>query len=160
MTFKSIAVLLRMAGTGDSFEGSGRGSAEVPASNALGPPLELHQRLGLLLESDVEVDSRLAWHILTSNGLYALLPQEERLSMASSLNLSLTDELRAFVDQNSGDGTLYSTPSEFVRDIIRRHKLHEEVVDVHSAIIEGYQDAIAGRTVAFDGDLKGLLKKK
>ena len=42
--------------------------------------------------------------------------------MANSLNLSLTDELRAFIDQNSGEGTLYATPSEFVRDILRRHK--------------------------------------
>ena len=79
--------------------------------------------------------------------------------MANSLNLSLTDELRAFIDQNSGDGTLYATPSEFVRDILRRHKLQAEAAQVRDAIIEGYQDAIAGRTVAFQGDLKHLLKK-
>ncbi len=79
--------------------------------------------------------------------------------MANSLNLSLTDELRAFIDQNTGDGTLYSTPSEFVRDILRRHKLQLEAAQVRDAIIEGYQDAIAGRAVAFDGDLQRLLKK-
>ena len=39
--------------------------------------------------------------------------------MPIPFNLSLTDELRAFVDQNSGDGTLYATPSEFVRDVLR-----------------------------------------
>ncbi len=33
--------------------------------------------------------------------------------MSSTLNLSLTDELRALVNENSGDGTLYATPSEF-----------------------------------------------
>ena len=79
--------------------------------------------------------------------------------MANSLNLSLTDELRAFINQNSGDGTLYATPSEFVRDILRRHKLQQEAAQVRDAIIEGYQDALAGRTVAFDGDLKALMKK-
>ena len=79
--------------------------------------------------------------------------------MPNSLNLSLTDELRAFVDQNSGDGTLYATPSEFVRDLLRRYKLQEEAQHVRHAIIEGYQDAIAGRTVAFSGDLRALLKK-
>ncbi len=79
--------------------------------------------------------------------------------MPNSLNLSLTDELRAFIDENCGDGTLYATPSEFVRDIIRRHKLHQEASQVRDAIVEGYQDAIAGRSVVFDGDLKGLLKK-
>ena len=79
--------------------------------------------------------------------------------MANSLNLSLTDELRAFIDENCGDGTLYATPSEFVRDIIRRHKLQQEAGAVRDAIVEGYQDAIASRIVAFDGDLKGMLKK-
>ena len=29
--------------------------------------------------------------------------------MANTLNLSLTDELRAFIEQNCGDGTLYAT---------------------------------------------------
>ena len=38
--------------------------------------------------------------------------------MPSTLNLSLTDELRAFIDANCGDGTLYATPSEFVRDVL------------------------------------------
>jgi antitoxin ParD1/3/4 len=79
--------------------------------------------------------------------------------MASSLNLSLTDELRAFIDANCGDGTLYATPSEFVRDIIRRHKLQQEAGEVRDAIVEGYQDAIAGRIVPFVGDLKSMLKK-
>jgi len=39
--------------------------------------------------------------------------------MARSINLPLTDELLAFLDENSGDGTLFSTPSEFVRALIR-----------------------------------------
>ena len=79
--------------------------------------------------------------------------------MASSLNLSLTDELRAFVDQNSGDGTVYATPSEFVRDLLREKKNRKEAAAARDAILEGYQDAIAGRTVAFKGDLQDLLKK-
>ena len=79
--------------------------------------------------------------------------------MANSLNLSLTDELRAFIDQNCGDGTLYATPSEFVRDLLRQHPLQQEASEARDAIVEGYQDAIAGRTVVFNGDLKDLLKK-
>jgi antitoxin ParD1/3/4 len=78
--------------------------------------------------------------------------------MASTLNLSLTDELREFIDRNCGDGTLYATPSEFVRDLLRQKKLQLDAAAVRDAIIEGYQDAIAGRVVEFDGDLKSLLK--
>jgi len=79
--------------------------------------------------------------------------------MANTLNLSLTDELRAFVNENCGDGTLYATPSEFVRDLLRQRKMQGEAAKARDAIHEGYQDAIAGRTVKFDGDLRRLLKK-
>ena len=79
--------------------------------------------------------------------------------MSSSLNLSLTDELRSFVDTHSGDGTLYATPSEFVRDLLRQRKSQLEAQAVRNGILEGYRDAIAGRVVEFDGDLLGVLKK-
>ena len=69
--------------------------------------------------------------------------------MAKTLNLSLTDELRALVDQNCGDGTLYATPSEFVRDLLRQRKLQLESAATRDAIVAGYQDAVVGRTVTF-----------
>jgi antitoxin ParD1/3/4 len=40
--------------------------------------------------------------------------------MSSSLNVSLTDKLRRFVDTRASDQDVYSTPSEYVRDLIRR----------------------------------------
>lgn len=79
--------------------------------------------------------------------------------MSSTLNLSLTDELRAFVDQNSGDGTLYATPSEFVRDLLRERKQRLESAQIREAIIDGYRDATAGRTVEYQGNLRQLLRK-
>ena len=79
--------------------------------------------------------------------------------MSSTLNLSLTDELRAFVDQNSGDGTLFATPSEFVRDLLREKKQRLEAAQIREAIIEGYRDATAGRTVEYQGNLRQLLRK-
>ena len=79
--------------------------------------------------------------------------------MSSSINLSLTDELRAFVDANSGDGTLYATPSEFMRDLLRQQKSRQEAVAARDAVLEGYQDANYGRMHTFNGDLRCLLKK-
>jgi antitoxin ParD1/3/4 len=79
--------------------------------------------------------------------------------MGSSINLSLTDELRAFIDANSGDGTLYATPSEFVRDLLRQQKSRQEAAAARDSILAGYQDAIEGRTHLFKGDLRSLLKK-
>ncbi len=79
--------------------------------------------------------------------------------MSTTLNLSLTNELREFIDKNSGDGTLYATPSEFVRDLLREKKQRIEAAQIRDAIIEGYQDVIQGRTVPYTGDLRQLLKK-
>jgi antitoxin ParD1/3/4 len=79
--------------------------------------------------------------------------------MSSSINLSLTDELRAFVEANSGDGTLYATPSEFMRDLLRQQKSRQEAAAARDAILEGYQDAIDGRMNPFRDDLRSLLKK-
>jgi antitoxin ParD1/3/4 len=79
--------------------------------------------------------------------------------MSSSLNLTLTDELRAFIDRNCGDGTLYATPTEFMRDVLREKKQRLEAAALRAGLLEGYQDAIAGRTTTFSGKLKADMAK-
>jgi antitoxin ParD1/3/4 len=80
--------------------------------------------------------------------------------MASTLNLSLTDELREFIDENSGEGTLFATPSEFVRALLREKKERLEAARIRDAILEGYQDVLSGRTLEYQGNLRALLKKR
>jgi antitoxin ParD1/3/4 len=80
--------------------------------------------------------------------------------MASTLNLSLTDELREFIDENSGEGTLFATPSEFVRALLREKKERLEAARIRDAILEGYQDLVSGRTLEYQGNLRALLKKR
>ena len=77
--------------------------------------------------------------------------------MPVTLNLSLTDELRTFVDSNCGDGTPYSTPSEFLRSLIREKKERMDAAQLREGIIEGYQDAIAGRTITFNGNIRDAM---
>ncbi len=79
--------------------------------------------------------------------------------MARSINLSLTDELRAFLDDNSGDGTLFSTPSEFVRDLIREKKDRQDAAAIRHAVLEGYTDVREGRTQEYSGHLRAMLDK-
>jgi antitoxin ParD1/3/4 len=74
--------------------------------------------------------------------------------MSTTLNLALTDELRAFVDSNAGDGTLYSTPSEFVRAILREKKDALDAARIRDGIIRGYQDVIDGRSIPYSGSAK------
>ena len=67
--------------------------------------------------------------------------------MPTSINLSLTDELRNFVDRSSGDGTEYATPSEFLRDVLREKKRRMEAAAVRDGILEGFRDLTEGRFV-------------
>ncbi len=79
--------------------------------------------------------------------------------MSRSLNLSLTDELRSFIDENCGEGTLYATPSEFVRAVLREKKERAEAAAVRDAVLEGYRDLEQGRYIAYQGNLRELLRK-
>ncbi len=62
--------------------------------------------------------------------------------MASSMNLSLTDELRDFVDSRTGDASPYATPSEYLRDLIRRDMESQSVV---THVMRGLDDLVHGR---------------
>jgi len=62
--------------------------------------------------------------------------------MSSSLNVSLTDELREFVNSRTGDKGLYATPSEYLRDLIRRDIRSQETVN---HVMEGLNDLKRGR---------------
>lgn len=66
----------------------------------------------------------------------------ETLYMASSMNLSLTNELRDFVNGRTGDGGLYATPSEYLRDLIRRDMESQATV---AHIMSGLDDLAHGR---------------
>lgn len=57
--------------------------------------------------------------------------------MASSLNLSLTNELREYVDSRTGDSGVYATPSEYIRDLIR-HDM--EAVMTLNHVLAGLDD--------------------
>jgi antitoxin ParD1/3/4 len=76
----------------------------------------------------------------------------------SSLNIPLTEEMKQFITNQTGDGTMYATPSEYVRDLIRHEREKQEAANVRSAILEGYQDAISGNMTDFSGNLLEDIK--
>ena len=78
--------------------------------------------------------------------------------MAKTLRLSLTEELFAFIEGNSGEGTPFLTPAEFVRHLLREKHERLEAARIRDAILEGYGDALSGRTVEYRGDLRALLR--
>ncbi len=57
--------------------------------------------------------------------------------MPSSLNVSLTNELKEFVTSRTGDAGLYATPSEYIRDLIRGDMASQEIV---THVLSGLND--------------------
>jgi antitoxin ParD1/3/4 len=80
------------------------------------------------------------------------------MNKSHSLNIPLTDEMKQFIATQCGNGTLFSTPSEYVRDLIRHDRERQEASKLRASIIEGYQDVIHERTRKFSGDLRNDLK--
>jgi antitoxin ParD1/3/4 len=71
--------------------------------------------------------------------------------MPSSLHVSLPDALRAFVDSRTDGTSEYATPSEYIRDLIRRDMAaqHERNY-VMGELVKSMDDIAAGRLISGD----------
>lgn len=74
------------------------------------------------------------------------------------INARLTGALADFVARMVGKTGLYETPSEYVRDLIRRDMERRENPAEHESILAGYQDFSAGKTFASSGNFKSDMK--
>lgn len=74
--------------------------------------------------------------------------------MSERINARLSQPLADFVAQMVGEDGLYETPSEYVRDLIRRDMERREGQKMQDAILTGYRDLAAGRVLASTGDFK------
>ena len=74
--------------------------------------------------------------------------------MSERINARLTQPLAEFVDRMVGKAGLYETPSEYVRDLIRRDMERRDGQFVQDAILTGYRDLTAGRVFTSSGDFK------
>ncbi len=61
--------------------------------------------------------------------------------MASSLHVSLPDEMRTFVDKRTNGNHEYSTPSEYIRALIRHDmEKHLEKLYVYNELLKSIDD--------------------
>ncbi len=63
--------------------------------------------------------------------------------MVRRLNATLPDPLALHVGEMTGKGALYETPSEFIRDLVRRHMerhLERERGDVHALLARSLRE--------------------
>ena len=78
--------------------------------------------------------------------------------MPASFNLSLTDELKEFVETHSGDGTLFASSSEYIRALIREKKEREDAAKFRESVLAGLQDVIDGRTIEYKGSIEDVIR--
>lgn len=74
--------------------------------------------------------------------------------MSERINARLSQPLAEFVDRMVGEAGLYETPSEYIRDLIRRDMERRAGQCVQDAILSGYRDLAAGRIFASTGDFR------
>lgn len=73
--------------------------------------------------------------------------------LPTRINARLTGTLAAFVDRMTGTRGLYETPSEYIRDLIRRD-MERRSNPEQDAILEGYRDLTAGRIFSSSGNFE------
>ena len=74
--------------------------------------------------------------------------------MSERINARLSRPLAEFVGRMVGETGLYETPSEYVRDLIRRDMERRESQFMQDAILTGYRDLAAGRVFESSGNFK------
>lgn len=74
--------------------------------------------------------------------------------MSERINARLSQPLAEFVDRMVGEAGLYETPSEYVRDLIRRDMEQREGHLIQEAIVAGYRDLATGYAFESSGDFK------
>ncbi len=74
--------------------------------------------------------------------------------MSERINARLSRPLADFVGRMVGEAGLYETPSEYVRDLIRRDMERREGPIVQDAILSGYRDLDGGRVFASSGQFQ------
>ncbi len=63
--------------------------------------------------------------------------------MIKRLNTTLPDPLALYVGEITGKGSLYETPSEFIRDLVRRHmekSLEQDRGDIRSLLAQSLRE--------------------
>ncbi len=83
--------------------------------------------------------------------------------MTSSLHVSLPDEMRAYVDLRTNGKTRYSTPSEYVRDLIRRDmEIEQERKYVFGELLKSADEIARGELISseqLDAQLDTMISK-
>lgn len=71
------------------------------------------------------------------------MKEDRENKMVKRLNATLPDPLALYVGEMTGKGALYETPSEFIRDLVRRHMekhLERERSDIQALLAQSLRE--------------------
>jgi antitoxin ParD1/3/4 len=83
----------------------------------------------------------LQWQLLTFVAITGKINKSGVSFMSSTLNVQLTNELRRYIDMRASDDDVYATPSEYIRDLVRRDMEEFAIV---SDVVQGLREMKAG----------------
>lgn len=78
--------------------------------------------------------------------------------LSTRINTRLSSSLAGFVEQMVEYSGLYETPSEYIRDLIRKDMERRDVQAIQGKILQGFRDVKAGRVVKSTGDFLEDIK--
>jgi antitoxin ParD1/3/4 len=78
--------------------------------------------------------------------------EEATIVATGRINTRLSRPLAEFVESLVGEAGLYETPSEYIRDLIRRDMEQREGRVVRDAMLSGYRDLAEGAVFPSTGD--------
>ena len=90
---------------------------------------------------ETELPIVLLWQLLTFVASIANIAFIGAFPMTSTLNIQLTNELRRYIDMRASDDDVYATPSEYIRDLVRRDMEEFAIV---SDVVQGLREMKAG----------------
>jgi antitoxin ParD1/3/4 len=82
----------------------------------------------------------------------------QRTMLSTRINARLSGPLATFVERMVSTNGLYETPSEYIRDLIRRD-MERRNNNEQEAILDGYRDLAAGKVFTSSGDFDKDMQK-
>ena len=78
--------------------------------------------------------------------------------LMTRINARLSGPLAVYLERMVGEDGLYETPSEYIRDLIRRDMMASRFSPEQEMILDGYRDFAEGRFCKSTGDFKKDMK--
>ena len=80
--------------------------------------------------------------------LYAIIKELEREFRMASMNISLPDQMKEFIEKIATESGEYTNTSDYIRDLVRHDQVkREKIVGLQKLIDEGRNSGLSDKTM-------------